>query len=1100
MNNQLLEAVAIFKALGWESVTPENIHQLPLGTKEQKQTALSGLKSGEWGEFAQLSENTYGWRSYLDVEAGKLALFAIRLGVDARRAVNIATRNDDALLIAAIESRGAKYASDFISFACISSRRGFEHAPSTFGSLAVRLVDRLALDIPQNVEYMKDWSAYAAAAMGLKAERRYGETGLPPLELIKKRFFDHIFAGVSVNTPATGPFGAVLPAGVKRGWLSREKAMVLVFFALDAAIRPGDRKVWIDVLYALDVSDAELHARVQSLIPILASGDSAVVARLAPALIAQAEGSLLSELLLSAFSATTKKTRQLVLKAALGRPRPADAEDLAPWLSALADDKDRTTAVLSTRLMAQWGISPETPREEKPDVQGLWQKTPLVWQVPPFEQGEASPERLTELAAELVRQPAVIHDVTAERFLSMANALARRNPEETRTSLQGLPFGDFILLSNIVHWVREDAPRYGFDIPGREPYDPLVARDYVVCLHLGKLPCLLSTPSYDDLSISVPDLAGRLAHYQEAGTDALEADLLLALTRLDIETSTSEAVKSLQELNVETVLQSGDKMSVTAGQVVLRYLDDPFKETLQTVSRHGYMYSGKPSMPNALSAFPDRVSWYMEERFSVFPLWGDSALHAVRWNGEVYHEKGLILRQVARRASPLPPGASINLLAAQRSVDVDDGGDSIRAVTEAWQRGLLRPGVADVAMLDWSESPPFNLAALASALEMIAREGLLSVVWPVIDDLIGASLKAPRLLAGTAEIAELAAAFLPEVQFAIKNGDADKVALDLQGIRSLALHGGTSRAVSAAQKLVRLLPPVDTAPEGAPRTPVSLNPPFDGIWVVHEDARPLIDDGIALTVDWAELSPSKKCFLFTLALPGVEGRVFQVVKDGWYYDLEGEGQCQAYPVAPGTAIFSGNRENSVWLHWDETQEAMVVSAQRNWREEKDAPLKGVKPPLTASLLTILIGLLAQDGDAVYFAPRLVHQFFKAGYIGEEIIRRATLTLLRYPAVSPAKLARVLEKNLALLPALWPMLTECVKAAGLSVASGEAPPIWVNRVLDIALRYAPYLEEAAKRGLIPAQDAQWAGLFEIAASKAKSAAVAKAKKLTMALGL
>jgi len=80
-----------------------------------------------------------------------------------------------------------------------------------------------------------------------------------------------------------------------------------------------------------------------------------------------------------------------------------------------------------------------------------------------------------------------------------------------------------------------------------------------------------------------------------------------------------------------------------------------------------------------------------------------------------------------------------------------------------------------------------------------------------------------------------------------------------------------------------------------------------------------------------------------------------------------------------------------------------------------------------------------------------------------------------------------------------MLTESIKAGGMLTKAEEKPPVWVNRILDIALRYAPYLAEARDRGLIPAEDARWIGLSEIASSKAKSAAVEKAKKLQTLLG-
>jgi hypothetical protein len=155
-------------------------------------------------------------------------------------------------------------------------------------------------------------------------------------------------------------------------------------------------------------------------------------------------------------------------------------------------------------------------------------------------------------------------------------------------------------------------------------------------------------------------------------------------------------------------------------------------------------------------------------------------------------------------------------------------------------------------------------------------------------------------------------------------------------------------------------------------------------------------------------------------------------------------------------------------------------------------------PLSISLLTVIIGLLAQDGDAVYFAPRLLKQFTESGAIGEETVRRATRILLKNPVVSPAKLARSLEKDRKLLPVLWPMLTDCIKSAGDAVSAGDAPPVWINRILDIALRYAPYLKEAAKQGLIPPEDAQWQGLATIAASKSKSTVVSKAKRLLATL--
>ena len=823
MNKKLQEAAAIFTELGWENVTAENILTLPIGTAEQQRTACDGLKSGEWGELVKREDSyMHDYHSYVDVDKKKLALFAVRVGVDPRRAASILSRyekNDMAIKV--IADRGKKYASDFISCVYASGIGGIwvEHSATGFGYVAVHLVDQFNLDIPQNIHYMNNWFVFAATAMGLKMRTNLSQwekihyIDPPDLDLIERRFVEHIENGVSEKIPAKGSFGAVFHDGVRRGWLPREKAIELAFSALDASIRPGDRRAWLDVLEKLAVSDKELSSRIQLLIPLLATGDSAVVTQLAPPLISIADDSLLTEVILSALSATTKKARKAVLKSVLDRSRPENADELTSWLSILANDKDKSIASFAERLMNQWQINAELLTEDAPEVQGLWQSTPPVWTPPAFEMGEISHEALTELAAKIVNQPLAVHDITGERFLAMMNALAYEDPDATRTSLRGLENiqpNDDPLLQNIVWWVKDEKILYGCDsevvgisMTWVDYADPLKARDYLVCLQLGKIPCLLSTPSIVDLTITVPDLASRLAIYQEAGVDALDSDLLLALARLDVNTKTSESVKELQNSDVPVVLQSGDKMSNTAGEIILQYLDDPLTETSLVVNEYGRLRMEKIKLPESLHNFPNRFdTYYHREFFSILPLWGDAALvDGVEWRDDVYHEKGLILRQVARRANPLPPGASINMLAAQRSSTHKAQEDSIRAVTEAWERGLLRPGIADVALLDWKTKDPSNLAALATSLDEIAHDGLLSVVWPILDDIISESLKAKRLPSGTAEIAELMEALLPEVQFAVEKGIAEKTTLDLPGIQSLANKSGSSRAVVAARKV-----------------------------------------------------------------------------------------------------------------------------------------------------------------------------------------------------------------------------------------------------------------------------------------------------------
>lgn len=1094
MNKKLMEAVAVFKELGWEKAAPDNVLALPLGTREQKKVLLDGLSSGAWGEISRLTENTYGWKSYIDVDEHSLALLALRVGVNARRAVsillNINMQNPVLTVLAeVICGRGEKFASDFIKYGCVSRYRMHEHSGSRFGKLAVYLVDRLNLDIPQTVDYIKDWSVYAAAALGLPAETLYKETNLPDIEVIKRRFAEHIKVGAAVNAPATGPFGKLLPKGVMDGYLPYEEAVGLVFSALDAAVRPGDRKVWIQVLFEIGVSGQQLCARIQMLIPLLSSGAPAVIEPIAPVLIAGADSGLLGEVLIASLSSSAKKTKQLVLRCAMERPCPQNADALSLLLSALARDKDKKTAALAAGLMKQWNLKGREWEEPLADAKNLWQPTPPVWKLPVFHIGEVSGEALTDLAAEMAGRSAFIHDMPFERFLAMANAAAFRNPREARISLAGLGTRHEGLYQ-ISCWAGQREPDYGFDserdgTAGTQQLLP--ARDYAVCSRLDKLPCLLSTPSMADLTISAADLAKRLVLYQKTNTIALEADLFLAMTRLDITTKTPEALGELGNINVPVVLQTNEIMKKTAGQYVLDYMEDVISEPEPMPSG----WRQEISVSKALEEFPPRLeSYYGCELFSIFPTWGDRALEAVHWSGEVYHEQGLVMRQAARRKAPLPPGASINFLAARRSSSPKAAQDAMLAVREVWERGLLRPGAADIDLLDWSREFPSNLAALAGAFEELAQEGLLSVVWPVIDSLIEKSLKAPRLLAGTPELVRLAAQLLPQVRLAVQKGLAEPSSLNLPGIRSLAKRGGTSIAAAAAKEIAALLPELQ---EDVHEIAADVLP-FTDVWRIQRNTAPLIEDGVTITAEPSCPEYKRKLLNFVLTLPQIEDKSFVIEKE-WFYDLEHERQCLAYEVPRGK-IVNQYREKPVYLYWDMEKKAMAVSEYRNRTDNSEGPLKGVfpLPPLPVSILTVLIGLTAQDGEAEYFAPRLIRQFVEKGMIGVDVVYKAASALLQSPAVSPAKLMRVLEQDVTLLSVMWPLLTECIKYAGRAAAAGQTPPVWVNRVLDISLRYTPYLKEAAEGGYIPAEAVKWKGLLEIASSKARSASVVKARKL------
>lgn len=251
MTDALARSLELFRDLGWADARQAVALELPVGTEAQRREARAGLQRGDWDMWVT-EGNTITRESVVgDADHGMLALFAIRVGADARRAEAVLGGPGsvpDQLATEVLATRGPDFAIAFTSRACRSNRRPWEHATSVHAGRAVRLVHHHGLPVPESVEYLKDWAVYAAVALGLEAELYPAGRGPIDAAVIRSRFIDHLRIGVAVGAPATGPFGAVVAAGFEQGWVDRDEAVPLVLSALDAAQRPGDRKVWAGVL------------------------------------------------------------------------------------------------------------------------------------------------------------------------------------------------------------------------------------------------------------------------------------------------------------------------------------------------------------------------------------------------------------------------------------------------------------------------------------------------------------------------------------------------------------------------------------------------------------------------------------------------------------------------------------------------------------------------------------------------------------------------------------------------------------------------------------------------------------------------------------
>ena len=1166
MASKLERVVEIYRSLGYEETVYENILSLGIGTKEEQEIAREGLKSGEWVQIKQLSENSYGFAPVIDVDLKKLAVFALRIGVEAKRAANVIGRGDE-ISLQAIMDRGENYAIRFISAAESGSRRAWEHSLSVLGMLCLKLLHRMNLPIPESVEYMKDWAAASAVILlGAKKDYLFDDSFTLEKEEILRRFIEHIEKGISLNMPATGPFPDLLFFGVENHLLSKEAAKEYIFDALYIAKRPGDRKAWAELLDKLGCTEKDFLERAENLIPLLGLGESPLIERFAPVLIENISEELLYPVLISCTSAKVKKTKKMLLNSVLKRENPKSANDFAEWLSLYLQDEDKSIAGLAEKLALSWGLALKQEESTK-ELQGLWRESPKLWEVPRFSLGDKTAESLTDMVALLSDRKECVEDLLFEQFLALANQIAYKNPEETKMSLLGIPNSDSGTLWTLGRWARgiETKPveesRQRFwqgekEIVKIEYRELLTMRRELLFRTMGKWPCLLSTPSFEDLSISVEDFLERLSLYQaEKFSYVSEPDLQLALTRLDVETFSKEDrsgyTDKLKEIDFKIQLPSGEFLQdeegkdILLGELIEAYLHDPYIEPDFFPGETPY-WKVELKMPESLKALPYRLSYSHNALFSIFPNWGDYSLTAVHRDFEVYHGQGIIMRQLARRRKPLSKGALMNWIAVFGKLSDENAEDALIANREAWERGLLLPGLANISYLDWSGGELSNLANLAAAMDFLANEGMLSLLWKAACDAVEQSLKMPRILAGTAELVKFLRDYLDEVILAVEKKLASKEALEMKAIRILAGKSGSSKAVSYAKEILEKLVSIETEQiqsaknaglrENSGRkdhaalnedislinekglreypgtikstsksnliTSVETPADFEKVWLPLPEGKELIEDHVIFRVKAIELRKNEKVFQFDLDLPEDLNCSYQVVIAGWLYGLAHEGQVSGKKLdrrvdRNGKMI---EEENEVWLHYDSAQEKIVVSEFRNWRGGNKSPLEGEATPYSKLFLSFVVALLAQDGDSIYGAKSLFKELVQSGTLSLKIVRDITRLLLSYEEISPAKLVRIVEKESELLSICWGMLWECIKDAGEKTAEAGKPPVWINRILDICIYYGAYLREAAKRGSISKEDALWPGLLEIANCGAKSTAVKKAKELAEILGI
>lgn len=373
---KLLEALVVFRELGWASATPEQAPGLPLGTAEQRRIAKEGLRSGEWGEAVVGANGFEGFSWYAGDRAAHemLGLFALAVGVDARRAVRVLICGDRGVVFDLVVARGTRFAASFVKAAVRGASRDGAFF-QRYGGVAVRLVVELGLERPEGPDYLATWAreasrALVARAPVLEAAPRGGSQALPE-GLVLKDAPALLRETIQAQPERQFSLWELVVEFAARGVIAREEAIDLAILGLDAAQRPRDRRAWALALTAqgvkrgsgegdagpgLAAGGAELLPYLDRLVPLLGLGDGIVVEALGVPLLEASDDEGLPDLALTVLTAPTKKARRVVLKALAARPRPSEEtlQDVLPSLEGLLGLDEATTRGVRA-VLAAWG-------------------------------------------------------------------------------------------------------------------------------------------------------------------------------------------------------------------------------------------------------------------------------------------------------------------------------------------------------------------------------------------------------------------------------------------------------------------------------------------------------------------------------------------------------------------------------------------------------------------------------------------------------------------------------------------------------------------------------------------------------------------------
>ncbi|MDO4760917.1 MAG: hypothetical protein Q4A31_03215 [Corynebacterium sp.] len=1073
-------------ALGWKEATYSNAGELPLGTKKFSAQVCSLLFSG-----AEIPED------FLNPNHDFRAIYATRAGASPKRFHTLTYEGPPEVLCAAVKERGTKFAltcmntreSRFDSLFCCT----FPEGPLVAVIMAI-CDPEFHCPIPRKADYLVDWAAMVADlvvkidTIRWAARHKYLHVLSP--ELLESRLEEHLNTAIEENISLVGPLGFVLVHRALNNRFDRDRLIAMIIAEMEIVPRRRDRQQMVTLLMeTLGLSDADLLAHQTQLGPLLSTGEPSVIEAIGTRLIPLVKDADLVDVALGALYTKTNKALKQVLHALAQRhtPSPEIVEEFAPALVPLLDSTDSHVLQYARELMQAWGIEAAST-SDKPEAQ-MWQETPPLWEVPRYDAGSVSVESVMEALGRLPKEN-FYSDVDVEIFLSRYFALVHYDPDMAQRAIQGAPYGARQWL--FPNYFNGDMDTYMW-LYG-EKYI-VAGRDATVVMLAAQMPSILSEPSYIDLRITVDDFVQRLEKYHQCGAPVYEPDFVLALLRLDLSGIDQRGVqKRLSEFTMPVHTWQGEALEQNAGQIAAAYIAHPYAEP--ALEPHfGRWFPMALQAPPALKHLPRRFtrSAWLDETIdpATVPSWGDGAWTLLRRESSSKGPTlGRIAAQAARSQRPFGPGLAINMLNIQRPTTAGELEGVYEALMHSWERGLVRPGVADVRYLGWKDDLT-SCRGIAQTWGQLAREGLLSVIWPLYDALLAQAFIRKTTPAGVSDVAASMARLAPHVLAAVLAGRAPKSALLAQGARAWAERAGTSKVIEAAQEIVAVLGECDASAEQltsvAQGNKSLSSEEFQALWCLPESAPGVVLDTTSVRILRGETPLVAHQIWTEFQLRDYPGRSFLLVEPSRLQDWIFRDRCTIIERTETPLRISHAPRRS--MYWN-GEKFVIEDYDPNYRSKK----RPSRLPDVA-IVAMFAGLQNTHNDEYGSARYAVKKLLGSMLVDPDSTHSAMQVLLNHTDLfSPGKVIGFVTNNPASLPSLWPLITDSLSFA----AKQEKNPHWLNRILDAALEHTGLLRYGIEHGFIHPED--FAALDSIAGQAKASAARKKARELHAILNL